>query len=96
MFTRDVSLLQFQPADGQQVQLRGGVAVNDPRGELQCIVETMQHSGQGPLYEQILRLKKTLAPELATRSGSQVIQRVGNVVVLFRQQADPDKRKIQL
>jgi RNA-binding protein len=40
--------------------------------------------------------KKQLAPELAQRSGGVLVQRVGNVVVLYRQQTDPAKRKIQV
>jgi RNA-binding protein len=40
--------------------------------------------------------KKSLAPELATRTGSHVIQRVGNVLVLFRRNPEPAKRKIAL
>lgn len=40
--------------------------------------------------------KKQLAPVLAERTRSQLIQRVGNVVVLFRQQSEPAKRKINL
>jgi RNA-binding protein len=40
--------------------------------------------------------KKQLAPELAERTGSVLVQRVGHVVVLYRQQADPAKRKIQI
>jgi len=38
--------------------------------------------------------KKTLAPELAEKTGSQLIQRVGNVAVIFRQNADPARRRI--
>ena len=63
MFKRAASLLQFTPADGQQVQLRGRVAVYEPRGELQFIVESMQRSGDGSLYEQFLRLKHKLEAE---------------------------------
>jgi len=40
--------------------------------------------------------KKQLAPALAERTGSVLVQRVGHVVVLYRQQNDPEKRKIQL
>lgn len=40
--------------------------------------------------------KKSLSPELAARTGSHVIQRVGNVLVLFRRNADATKRKIAL
>jgi exodeoxyribonuclease VII large subunit len=63
MFKRAASLLQFLPADGQQVQLRGRVVVYEPRGELQFVVEAMQRSGDGSLYEQFLRLKQRLEAE---------------------------------
>jgi RNA-binding protein len=39
--------------------------------------------------------KKELSPKLAAVTGSQLIMRVGNVVVLYRQQPDPAKRKIR-
>jgi len=38
--------------------------------------------------------KKELAPQLAARTGSVLVHRVGNVVVLYRQQPDAAKRKI--
>ena len=38
--------------------------------------------------------KKVLSPQLAERTGSHLIMRVGNVVVLYREQADLAKRKI--
>src|SRR5450755_5114036 len=37
MFRRAASLLDFAPADGQRVELRGRIAVYEPRGELQFI-----------------------------------------------------------
>ncbi len=40
--------------------------------------------------------KKALVPELATRTRSRLIQRVGNVAVLYRQHPDPEHRKIGL
>jgi RNA-binding protein len=40
--------------------------------------------------------KKQLAPELAQRTASVLVQRVGHIVVLYRQQADAAKRKIQI
>ncbi len=60
MFKRAGGLLQFLPADGQQVQLRGRLAVYEPRGELQFVVESMQRSGEGALYEKFLLLKRKL------------------------------------
>ena len=63
MFRRAASLLDFLPAEGQRVQLRGRVAVYEPRGELQFVVEAMQRSGEGALFEQFLRLKSRLEAE---------------------------------
>lgn len=60
MFRRAASLLDFQPADGQQVELRGRITVYEPRGELQCVVESLQRLGAGSLYELFLRLKARL------------------------------------
>jgi RNA-binding protein len=39
--------------------------------------------------------KKELSPKLAELTNSRLIMRVGNVAVLYREQADPAKRKIQ-
>ncbi len=60
MFRRAASLLDFEPEDGQRVELRGRLVVYEPRGELQFVVEAMQRSGAGSLYEQFLRLKARL------------------------------------
>ena len=60
MFRRAAGLLDFAPADGQLVELRGRVAVYEARGELQFIVEAMQRAGAGALYEQFLRLRARL------------------------------------
>lgn len=40
--------------------------------------------------------RHTLAPELATKSGSVLVTLIGNVIVLYRQNPDPAQRKIQL
>lgn len=60
MFRRAASLLDFAPADGQLVEMRGRLAVYEPRGELQFVVEGMQRAGAGALFEQFLRLKARL------------------------------------
>lgn len=60
MFRRAASMLDFQPADGQQVELRGRLGVYEPRGELQLVVESLQRVGAGTLYEEFLRLKARL------------------------------------
>ena len=38
--------------------------------------------------------KKTLAPEMATKTDSRLVTLIGNVAVLYRQNDDPAKRKI--
>jgi exodeoxyribonuclease VII large subunit len=63
MFRRASALLDFTPADGQLVELRGRIALYEPRGELQFVVEAMQPAGAGALYEQFLRLKARLEAE---------------------------------
>jgi exodeoxyribonuclease VII large subunit len=63
MFRRAAALLDFAPADGQQVELRGRLAVYEARGELQIVVEAMQRLGRGSLYEEFLRLKARLQAE---------------------------------
>jgi exodeoxyribonuclease VII large subunit len=60
MFRRAASMLDFQPRDGEHVELRGRVAVYEARGELQFVAESMQRVGAGTLYEQFLRLKEKL------------------------------------
>ena len=40
--------------------------------------------------------KKELAKEIAEKTNSQIIMQVGHVVVLYRQQPDAEKRKIDL
>lgn len=60
IFRRAASLLDFGPADGQRVELRGRLALYEPRGDLQFVVEAMRRQGAGSLYEQFLRLRARL------------------------------------
>ncbi len=64
MFRRCAAALDFVPRDGQRVQLQGRVTVYGPRGELQFVVESMQHAGgSGALMERFFRLKAQLELE---------------------------------
>lgn len=60
MFRRAASLVDFSPADGQQVEARGRLALYEARGELQLVVESLQRVGAGTLYEEFLRLRARL------------------------------------
>ena len=63
MFRRAATMLAFAPRDGQQVEMRGRMAVYEARGELQFIAESMRAAGAGALYEEFLRLKARLAAQ---------------------------------
>lgn len=60
MFRRAAVGMNFVPRDGQQVEVRGRVAVYEARGELQVVVEAMLQVGAGNLYEEFLRLRDRL------------------------------------
>jgi exodeoxyribonuclease VII large subunit len=63
MFRRAAQFVDFQVKEGDAVELRGRLAVYEPRGELQLVVESMQRSGAGALYERFLQLKAKLGAE---------------------------------
>lgn len=60
MFRRAAGLLDFVPAEGDRVEVRGRVGVYEARGDLQLVVESMRRAGQGSLFDQFLRLKERL------------------------------------
>ena len=60
MFRRAAVLVDFAPADGQQVELRGRLGIYESRGELQMVVESLQRLGAGTLYEEFLRRRARL------------------------------------
>ncbi|PLC02734.1 exodeoxyribonuclease VII large subunit [Variovorax sp. RO1] len=63
MFRRAAGLLDFTPRDGDQVEVRGRLAVYEPRGDLQLVVESLRRAGQGALFEQFLQRKARLEAE---------------------------------
>jgi exodeoxyribonuclease VII large subunit len=63
MFRRSASQLGFLPREGLKVEAVGRLALYEPRGDLQFIVESMQLVGSGSLYEEFLRLKARLSAE---------------------------------
>lgn len=60
MFRRAATLVNFAPADGQQVEVRGRLGIYGARGELQMVVESLQRLGTGTLYEEFLRRRARL------------------------------------
>lgn len=63
LFRNRSALVPFALADGLAVECRVRVAIYEPRGQLQCIVEQVRAVGAGQLYEAFLRLKARLAAE---------------------------------
>ncbi len=63
MFRRAASLMDFQPKEGDLVELRGRISIYEPRGDLQLIVESLAKAGQGAWFEQFLKLKSQLEAE---------------------------------
>jgi exodeoxyribonuclease VII large subunit len=63
MFRSKRLLLDFRPANHQQVLVRARVGLYEGRGDFQLIVEHMEPAGEGALRLQLERLKKKLADE---------------------------------
>lgn len=63
MFRRAATLLDFIPANGQRVELRGRLGMYGQRGELQLVVESMQQAGDGDLFKRFFVLKAKLESE---------------------------------
>ncbi|RPI44582.1 MAG: exodeoxyribonuclease VII large subunit [Betaproteobacteria bacterium] len=63
MFRNRARLLDWQPQNGMQVEVRALVTLFEPRGEFQLNVEAVRRAGLGALYEAFERLKARLATE---------------------------------
>lgn len=63
MFRRAAGLLDFNPRDGELVDVRGRLGVYEARGDLQLVAESMSRVGQGGLFEQFLLRKARLEAE---------------------------------
>ncbi|MFN7277712.1 MAG: exodeoxyribonuclease VII large subunit, partial [Betaproteobacteria bacterium] len=63
MFRGRAQLLDWQPANGAQVEVRASASFYEPRGEFQLRVDFMRRAGLGALYEAFERLKRKLAME---------------------------------
>jgi RNA-binding protein len=55
-----------------------------------------QHELVKVKFADLKEQKKELSPLLAEKTGSHLVMRVGNVVVLYREHPDPDKRSVLL
>ncbi len=53
-------LLNFSPADGQQLLVRGRISLYEPRGDYQLIVDHMEPAGEGDLQKAYEEIKQRL------------------------------------
>lgn len=63
MFRNDNRRIQFSPADGQKVLVRGRLGIYEQRGDYQLIVDKMTEIGVGALQQQFEATKKRLHAE---------------------------------
>ena len=63
MFANRNRSIQIQPADGQQVLLRGKVSIYEGRGDFQIIADQIEAAGEGALRQAFEQLKVKLSNE---------------------------------
>ena len=64
---------------------------------LQSVREALAHRELIKVkFDEFKDQKKRLAPELAEKTESRLVTLIGNVAVLYRQNPDPEKRKIRV
>ena len=63
MFRGRAQYVDFNPREGDKVEVRATVGLYAPRGDFQLNVEAMRKAGVGNLYEAFLRLKAKLGAE---------------------------------
>ena len=63
MFRGRAQYVDFNPREGDKVEVRAVVSLYAPRGDFQLNVEAMRRAGVGNLYEAFVRLKNQLAAE---------------------------------
>lgn len=63
MFRHKSQYLDWQPANGMQVEVLALATLYEPRGDFQLTLERMRPAGLGALYEAFERLKNKLATE---------------------------------
>jgi len=63
LFRNKRNLLRFQPANGSKVLARARVALYEPRGDCQLIIEHLEPAGDGALQQAFEQLKQKLQAE---------------------------------
>jgi len=63
MFKRVAESVNFEPRNGDLVEVQARCGLYVPRGEMQLVIESMRPAGAGQLHEAFLRLKAKLQSE---------------------------------
>jgi exodeoxyribonuclease VII large subunit len=63
LWRTDASRLRVNLRDGMAIEAHGKIAVYEPQGQYQLVVNIVQPKGEGVLYQEFLRLKSTLEAE---------------------------------
>jgi len=63
MWRMDASRLRVNLQDGMAIEAHGKIAVYEPQGQYQLVVNIIQPKGEGALYQEFLRLKSMLEAE---------------------------------
>ena len=64
---------------------------------LQTVRETLAHRELIKVkFDEFKEQKKTLARELAEKTESRLVTLIGNVAVLYRQNPNPEKRRVKI
>ena len=63
MFRNSNRRVQFKPANGMQVTVKGRLSIYEPRGDYQMIVDDMEEAGAGALRRAFEKLKAKLEEE---------------------------------
>ncbi len=63
MWKLDAGRLRMNLQDGMAIEAHGKIAVYEPQGQYQLIVNMIQPKGEGALYQEFLRLKAMLESE---------------------------------
>ncbi|HAM71070.1 MAG TPA: hypothetical protein DCM86_05450 [Verrucomicrobiales bacterium] len=93
--TRQICDLRGRAQRLEAVLKLGKLGITD--GFLKSVNEALdQHELIKIKFADLKDQKRELAPQLATLTTSTLVTLIGNVAVLYRQQADPEKRKVDL
>ena len=90
-------LLRTLKARAQRLDPLIRLGRNGPSGAFYAALDAAleQHELVKIKFEEFKEQKKALSPQIATRSGSHIVMRVGNVLVLYRPRPDPTNKDLK-